>query len=133
MEISLTSNLASQVIEVIDTIANKFGVVLDWSKENALPKLQEIAGRLLSYEVATSILWCVVCSIPLAVCFILYIVGRNRKWDADVNEALLILTIIAGMVWLVVCTSQAFDIVECRVFPEKYILEYVQKIMKTGK
>lgn len=128
MEITLNTNLASQIIEVLDSLAEKFGIVIDWSKENVLPKLQELAGKLLDYEIATSLVWCGIALVILIVFAISAIIVRAKSDDIVLQDALNIFAVIAAAVFIIVCAVQIFDIVTCKVFPEKYIFEYLKHL-----
>ena len=52
--------VSEQVIQVIDVLCARFGIVVDWTNENAIPYLTTLCGKLVSYEIGTSIAWMVI-------------------------------------------------------------------------
>ena len=47
-------SFSSQFIEVLDALCAKFGIVIDWTSQNVMPYLTDLATRLISYEIWTS-------------------------------------------------------------------------------
>ena len=46
--------VSDQIIAVLDSLCVKFGIVIDWTQENVLPYVMEIAKKFITYEIATS-------------------------------------------------------------------------------
>ena len=116
--------------EVLQKLAEKFGLMLDWSSETAIPYLQQLAERVVKFEVGQSIFW-----IVIGVIFILASIGgfvfiyKKYKAEEYFDEELLlwlgvacVLFLIAGVV-IVMC--QAYDLVTCYYLPEKILFRYV--------
>ena len=53
-------SFSSQFIEVLDALCAKFGIVIDWTSQNVMPYLTDLATRLVSYEIWTSAAWIVI-------------------------------------------------------------------------
>ena len=49
--------VSEQIIQVIDALCEKFGIVVDWTNENVFPYLETLCEKLIAYEIATSIVW----------------------------------------------------------------------------
>lgn len=49
--------MSDEVIKVIDALAERFGIVIDWSSENVIPYLQQLCDKYITYEIITSIVW----------------------------------------------------------------------------
>ena len=130
--------LSEEVIAILDNVCAKFGVAVDWTSENVVPYLTELAGKCVKYELVTSILWVVglgamwvACFIGCSVCF--KRCNKYREEDADLEEIMTTiaaaLLAIGGMLfctWLIVTIFQAHDIIACLTFPEKIILTFVK-------
>ena len=58
--------MSDEVIKVIDALAERFGIVIDWSSENVIPYLQQLCDKYITYEIITSIVWMIigVCLLP---------------------------------------------------------------------
>ena len=125
--------ISSEIIEVLDYIGEKFGIAIDWTSNNVLPYLQILVDKFIQWEISTSILW-----IAIAVFVIVMIISlMNLKGIREFNKK-----ICDGMLWIpagililgffIVICVQIFDIVECNVFPEKVLYDFI-KIMLNQK
>lgn len=117
--------ISSQIIEVLNDLCMKFGMAIDWSQENVTPYLQELAGKYISWEVATSWAWIVIGVIVILIGIALWIF--ECKTNVDDFLYLIALVLFAFGAFIVVC--QVFDILECKYFPEKAIFEYIKSFM----
>ena len=118
--------ISSQIIEVLNDICKKFGIVIDWSQENILPYLQELAGKYISWEIATSVAWLIGAAIIIVVSIILLVVDIKCFGFCGMSVVSMVLWIAA----LVVVVEQINDILTCMYFPEKQIVEYVKYLMQ---
>lgn len=124
--------LSTQVINIMDALCEKIGIAVDWSQQNVLPYFQELIGKFITYEIATSATWIVLAAIGLFAdlkgCKFLYKKSRDTCWDDDAT----IWAVICGIAIFFGCTAvlvvQLFDIVTCITLPEKIILEMVSKL-----
>lgn len=114
--------MSSQIIEVLDHLCAKFGIVIDWSATNVVPYMQELMTKFANWEIGTSKVWiCVgVCMLILSLAII--IAGRFLEWGGI--ELLFTVPCIVVFAWVIV--EQAIDIVTCNTFPEKIIFDYIQ-------
>ena len=47
--------VSEQIIQVIDALCEKFGIVVDWTSESVIPYLEILCTKLIKYEICTSI------------------------------------------------------------------------------
>lgn len=47
-------SFSSQFIEVLDALCAKFGIAVDWTSQNVVPYLTDLAARIITYEISTS-------------------------------------------------------------------------------
>lgn len=130
--------VSEQIIEVLDALCAKFGLVIDWTGQNVLPYAQELAGKLIKYELWTSIMWMFLFGMGTFLC--LFIGWRITKmktfdWDEDnflpyVVIALAFVGIVLGIAFAIAIVIQTMDVITCITFPEKIIFETVQHMMK---
>ena len=45
----------NKVVEVINALCEKFGIVFEWTNKNILPYVEDLIGRFIKFEIATSI------------------------------------------------------------------------------
>lgn len=132
--------VSKQIIEVVDALAQRFGVAIDWSKENVMPYIVELGKKYINWEIATSVLWCIIgitclvvaiwLSVKAKSCWAKY-TNANRYNDYDVMSMFLWMG-CGVLITFGVCTifEQLFDIVKCCTFPEYKLYEFAQTLLK---
>lgn len=129
----------SKLIEILDALSEKFGIMIDWTQQNVQPYVQDLMHRVVQYKLATSIFGAVCWGLILIVCIMLF--ARNfKKVKFDRCGYLengcgkyLIITIATGILVLVsalVFPKMIINIIQCTYIPEKIILEELQTIIK---
>lgn len=122
--------ISSQIIEVLDDLCRRFGIVIDWSAENVMPYLQELAGKFISWEIATSKMWIVVAAIAIILGVIVFAVDIKISFMDGFGAVIgFILVFIA----IAVAVCQVYDILTCIHFPEKMIFNYVSNMLSTSR
>lgn len=121
-------SVSSQIIEVLDDLCKKFGLMIDWSQENILPYLQELAGKYISWEIAMSWAWLVAGVVILIAGIVMIIIERK----IDLASFGYIFGFITICAFIAITMTQVDDIITCKFFPEKQILEYVKHLMQTA-
>ena len=134
--------MSEEIIKILDALAEKFGLAIDWTSANVLPYLQQLCGKYVTYEIATSVVW-----ILIGICLLFvgkYVIEKAKycwkkyKEDrhSDYDLGVIWLGILAGSVivgGIIVILYQTFDIVTCITFPEKIIIEELQSVYSSLK
>lgn len=134
--------MSEEVIKILDALAEKFGLAIDWTSANVLPYLQQLCGKYVTYEIATSVVW-----ILIGICLLFvgkYVIEKAKycwgKYEeerySDYDFGAIALGILAGCAivgGIVVILCQTFDIVTCITFPEKIIIEELQSVYSSLK
>ena len=60
-----------ELCNVIDKIAEKIGVAIDWSSENVMPYIQDIMQRYRAMSIIETIIIMTVCAIIITICIII--------------------------------------------------------------
>lgn len=113
--------VSSQIIEVLNDLCMKFGLAIDWSQENVLPYLEELAGKYITWEIATSVTWIVIgvlCVIAGVFCMKFDLKKLHDGFLLGVGALLVLIAVF-------IIGTQVFDILECVYLPEKALFEYV--------
>lgn len=129
----------SKLIEILDALSEKFGIMIDWTQQNVQPYVQDLMHRVVQYKMTTSIISAICCGVVIIISVVLF--ARNFKkieWDreGDLEEGCgvnLILTIIAGALIFfgaIIFPKAIINIIQCIYLPEKIILEELQAIIK---
>ncbi len=130
--------MSKEIIKVLDALAEKFGVAVDWTASNVIPCIEKLCGRYVSYEVATSIFWML---FGIGCLFLGKFLLKKAKYCYGKSDGMCInnghswgcvfaaigfgTSIIVGVI---VTLYQIFDIVTCFTFPEKIIIDEIKSI-----
>lgn len=129
--------MSEEVIKILDALAEKFGLAIDWTSANVLPYLQQLCGKYVTYEIATSVVWMLI-----GICLLFigkYVIGKAKycwgkyeeDWKSNYDFVAVSLGVLAGCAivgGIIVISCQIFNIVTCITFPEKVIIEELQSI-----
>ena len=129
--------VSEQIIEVLNVLCDKFGLAIDWTGQNVLPYAQELAEKMVNYELWTSVMWMFLFVTGTFLClFIGWKITKSKdfEWDPDELASYAAITlvfagIILGILSAIVIVAQTMDVVTCLTFPEKIIFEIVQSIV----
>ena len=121
--------VSSEIIEVLDYLGEKFGIAIDWTSNNVLPYLQTLVDKFIKWEISTSIVWIVIAVFVMIGMIVLI----NLKGIREINEetyGMLWIPIIALIIvsFIVICI-QIFDIIECNIFPEKALYDFIKVML----
>lgn len=134
--------MSEEVIKILDALAEKFGLAIDWTSANVLPYLQQLCGKYVTYEIVTSVVW-----VLIGVCLLFvgkYVIEKAKYcWKkykeerySDYDFGAILLGVLAGCAiigGIVVILYQTFDIVTCITFPEKIIIEELRAVYSSLK
>lgn len=130
--------ISDQIIAVIDNLCAKFGIAIDWTSENVIPYITELAGKFIKYEIAVSAFYVVFITIIFCVS-VRYLVIVTKKsiasdWDTIycAPMAIVVATTLFATAALFLCAiPNVIDIITCLTFPEKMIFDYVSALMNS--
>lgn len=124
-------SFSSQFIEVLDALCAKFGIIIDWTSQNVMPYLTDLATRLVNYEIWTSVAWIVILGVPFIVVW--KSTKNTRKDDSYDNEGncvcAWIVCGIIGIIFVVVACVEVFDIIRALAIPEVVIYGFLKRAM----
>ncbi len=125
-------NVSEQIIAVIDSLCEKFGIAIDWTQENIWPYLQSLFQKYITYEICTSVMWIVAFSVLFIIsCTFYKKISKKFHNDQCSDDAYILsvaLLIFTSLILFIITLVQATDIITSITFPEKMIFEYVQKL-----
>ena len=122
--------VSSEIIEVLDYLGEKFGIAIDWTSNNVLPYLQTLADKFIKWEISTSIVWIIIAAFAIVAMIILINLKEVREINEETYCMLWIPIIVLIIVSFIVICIQIFDIVECNVFPEKALYDFIKIMLK---
>jgi hypothetical protein len=135
--------VSEQIIQVIDALCEKFGIAINWTGENVIPYIELLCSKLITYKIATSIVWIVVMALlsvgsiiatkKLTPIFKKGLEHDSHSWDCgwEIATGFAIAgLIILNLIVFIVITVQIMNIVQCVIFPEMYIFEYISSLIQ---
>lgn len=117
--------ISDEVIKILEYLCDKIGVTIDWTSNNVLPYIEQLCTKFVKWEIGTSIGWIVIMLISVIIGLIF-----AKVVDMDGFESLIFWGIV--VIAAVVIGVQAFDIIECYIFPEKAIYDYIQMYLSNS-
>ena len=136
--------MSEEIIKVLDALAEKFGLVVDWTSANVIPYLEKLCGKYVNYEIVTSVIWLIFAIIIGVIGFVLYkYIHKNKELGVTRYESISddyfgrgliycsVIAIFATSVAIIMC--QIFDIVTCFTFPEIIIIEELKSVYSSMK
>ena len=136
--------MSEEIIKVLDALAEKFGLAIDWTSANVIPYLEQLCDKYVNYEIATSVVWIMLGLLFFIVGIICYkIVYKHKDWGVTYYETIsddyfgrgliyfgvILIFVVASLMVI----TQIFDIVTCFTFPEKIIIEELKSIYTSMK
>lgn len=136
--------MSEEIIKVLDALADKFGLAVDWTSANVVPYLEQLCGKYVNYEIATSVVWIMLWLLFFIVGIICYkIVYKHKDWGVTYYETTSDDYFWRGLIYFCIISifvvaslmviTQIFDIVTCFTFPEKIIIEELKSIYASMK
>ena len=120
--------VSSEIIEVLDYLGEKFGIAIDWTSNNVLPYLQALVDKFIKWEISTSILWIAIAIFIIAMTITLMNLKRFREINEETDLWVLAGLLILGF-FVFICV-QILDIIECNIFPEKVLYDFIKVMLK---
>lgn len=121
--------VSSEIIEVLDYLGEKFGIAIDWTSNNVLPYLQTLIDKFIKWEISTSIVWIVIATFVIVAMIVLINLKGIREINEETYGMLWIPIIVLIIVSFIVICIQIFDIIECNVFPEKALYDFIKVML----
>ena len=136
--------MSEEIIKVLDALAEKFGLAVDWTSANVIPYLEQLCDKYVNYEIATSVVWIMLGLLFFIVGIICYkIVYKHKDWGVTYYKTISDDYFKRGLIYFGVISifviaslmviTQIFDIVTCFTFPEKIIIEELKSIYASMK
>lgn len=129
----------NQVIEVLEYLSTKMGVVIDWTAENVMPYLRDLTERMISYQIVNKSIQIGISAllmIGLTVATVLMLKKALKAcrystgWEVAVPFIALFgpLSVIGMVIWFG-CTLAS--LLKWIYLPELQMVEYITNLIGT--
>ena len=147
--------MSDEIIKILDDLAERFGVAIDWTAENVMPYLKDLFGSLVTFEIIQSAIWIVVSVLAIISCIVsgkmLYTSNIrcreikdetmfhywSKGWEEvrikdGMGAAILTITIIVGLIAIFTFTVNVNDLLRWSFIPEFQIIEWITEKLTTS-
>lgn len=122
-------DFSNQLIQVLDELGRRFGIIVDWSQQNIMPYATDLVERIVKFEVATSWMW-IICSLLITGVFItMMIVGIKNNWEEQGMAFLCVVSAILTIITVILVMCQISDIITATYLPEKIITNMIKSYL----
>lgn len=129
------------IVEIINALAEKFGIVVDWTNQNVMPYMEDLMQRIVNFEIAANIFtmafWAFLTLVSGVTVAILHKKNMALDYPYDLEEPLGMLTLICWVVFAICAIGTivsigycSFLIIECVNIPEKIFIELIGSYMR---
>lgn len=129
--------MSEEIIKVLNELAQRFGIVIDWSSENIMPYMKNLFTRFIKYEQSITMFWLIVNIVLTIISLIILIKVAKyiiKKWnEKEVEECEFMVMFVSGIVSIIfllvgflggICRAE--KLIELNCIPEKTIIEYIK-------
>ena len=122
--------MSEEVIKILDDLAQRFGIAINWADKNVVPYLQELFDKFINWEIWTSVMHGGIGLIFMIIGIIItvIVIKSYKKNDMRFDDAVFNFLIFAGIpftISAILIFTQLYDIIECLTFPEKTLFDYL--------
>lgn len=127
--------MSEEIIKVLDNLAQKFGIVIDWSNQNVMPYIIDLMDRFIKYDIATNICFIIVGIIALGItaCNIVSGIKKMKKYEYFewLDEGMFNFwgIVIFGFLTIVFLIPSINNLLLDVFVPEIRIFEYLQNLI----
>lgn len=127
--------MSEEIIKVLDNLAQRFGIVIDWTSQNIMPYIQNLMGRYMQYHIASIILALILEIMGIFIFIKVLKSALNKKKDDKYwewfNEGIyytIPLTIL-GIVLAILIPVTIDTLLQDIFIPEVTMLNYIKSLM----
>ena len=131
--------VSNQIIEVLEYLSTKMGVVVDWTAENVMPYLRDLTERMISYQIVNESIQMgfsafLMIGLTIATVLLLKKGLRESRYSTGWDFAVPFITIfgplsIVGMVAWFGCSFAS--LLKWIYLPEFQMVEYITNLIGT--
>lgn len=148
--------VSDQIIQVLDALCQKVGLVFDWTNQNIIPYVQELTSKFVTYKLTLSYYYLIL-SVFFIILSIIAIVVFVKNFYLAMNEPekvnarykidgfgdyleyvpfswFKLVGMILGCITILISFDSISDniiqIITCYTFPEKIILDEIKQLMQ---
>ena len=77
--------MTNEIIKLLDELAKRFGIAIDWTSENVMPYLEDLCSRFITYNIVVNVFWIIMAFV--VICFDVWFVKKSyQMYKEDRNN-----------------------------------------------
>ena len=142
--------LSAEIIKILDDLAERFGIAIDWADKNVMPYLIDLYERFIDYKIVLNIIPVILFVVVLVIGIIFIknlfkyknLAKQNKKsnlffdvesWGIDISyftciSGIFLIFVFVGTTIFTVCSIDT--LLELIFIPEVYMVEYLSNLMQ---
>lgn len=77
--------MIDEIIKLLDELAKRFGIAIDWTSENVMPYLEDLCSRFITYNIVVNVFWIIMAFV--VICFDVWFVKKSyQMYKEDRNN-----------------------------------------------
>lgn len=101
MDITIKSNIVDNIVDIINALCEKFGIALDWSAENILPKVKELISRFAAYRISVYSACLIIAAILVAIFYKMWYKNKDGYNSGEYTGVFIVICIIFIAIFIV--------------------------------
>ncbi len=122
--------MGEQVIKVVDDLAAKAGIVIDWTQDNAMPLVMETLEQFIALEIAQCITWIVICLLPILFCIFAWINFKKATKAEECWALVAMASAIASVFSFISICINIFELISWLVAPNVQLLKTLMYMLE---
>lgn len=98
--------MTDEIIKLLDELAKRFGIAIDWTSENVMPYLEDLFDRFITYNIVIDVFWIFMAF--AAVWFEVWFIKKSFQMGREDKDNIFFETTIFGregtVIWYAVAT-----------------------------
>lgn len=127
--------MSEEIIKILNDLAQRFGIIIDWSDKNIVPYLRDLIERIVDYEIVTSIIWIVISVLMILLSvrwikldFIFCFKDEDEYTPEEIMKTILFCFGVFFLILsIIIFITQIFDLIKCFYLPEKILYDFINK------
>lgn len=133
--------MTDEIIKLLDELAKRFGIVIDWTSDTVMPYLTELFDRFISYQIMIEVIWLVlmVIVLGLGVVFLKFAIKMYKDEDDNImfevnsfgkeltlfGSFSIMFVVVAELVFLTMGFISLFKLLKLLYIPEMAAVEWL--------
>lgn len=118
---------------ILDDLAERFGVVIDWTSENVMPQIQQLCTEIVTYKATIYLGWAIALGILVIIVAALLVrlykinyqnYDENLECIVSLGTIFIVLPLIALTVWF------TMQYVKTQTAPSLVVIDYLNKFIR---